>query len=57
MSDRELNKYLKKAKKLKLEVSKSKKASRKFLVEMGVLTKNGNPTNRYAHLCTVQDPD
>ena len=38
--------------KYKEKVSKSKKFSKKFLLELGVITKNGNLKSNYKHLCT-----
>ena len=56
MSSKELNKYLKKLDKLNKQVSSSKVASRKFLVDMGVITKKtGKVTKAYQSLCTPQD--
>jgi hypothetical protein len=54
MSDKELNEISLKIKRLKKEVTKSKAASRRFLIEMGVLTPKGNITRRYQHVLCIQ---
>jgi len=35
----------------KAEVSKTEESSKKFLVELGVITKKGNRTKHYKNLC------
>ena len=53
MSDKELEKCLKQIKEFGEKVARSKSASRKFLIEKGVITPKGNITKRYQGvLCT-----
>ena len=40
-----------------LEVTKSKAASKKFLVDIGVMTKKGNLTKNYRALCTLKEQE
>ena len=49
---------LKKAlKTYKKRVTSSKKASRNFLIELGVFTKNGKVRKEYKNLCIPPDQD
>jgi|GEM_PF-1662330 hypothetical protein len=52
MSDKDLNNYLKKLDSFNKKVSSSKTASRKFLRDMGVLTKSGKVSKSYQSLST-----
>jgi len=40
-----------------LELTKSKAASKKFLVDIGVMTKKGNLTKNYRALCTLKEQE
>jgi hypothetical protein len=51
MSESDKKQLLKELKDYKKEVTSSKKASRKFLVELGVVDKDGNKTKAYENLC------
>jgi hypothetical protein len=42
--------------KKKLELSRSPKKSRKFLVELGIVTPKGNLKKNYRHLCIPTEP-
>jgi len=48
MSDKEMMNGLKEYQK---KVTSSKEASRKFLIELGMVDKNGNLTAHFQHLC------
>jgi hypothetical protein len=51
MSNSEKKELLKELKQYKKEVTASKKASREFLVNLGVVDKDGNKTKEYKNLC------
>ena len=40
-----------------IEVTKSKAASKKFLVDIGVMTKKGNLKKNYRALCTLKEQE
>jgi len=55
MSDKELKDYQAKLEKFTQKVTKTESASKKFLVEKGVITPSGKITQRYKGvLCTPQ---
>ena len=55
MTDKERKEFLKILNDKIEEVSNSQMAARKFLVDLGIFTKNGNLTKRYKHICIPQD--
>ncbi|HEX5154284.1 MAG TPA: hypothetical protein VFW07_22705 [Parafilimonas sp.] len=57
MSDKEREEFIKALKTQTEKLSKNKKASRKFLVDVGIITKKGNLRKPYKHLCIPQDQD
>lgn len=57
MSQQEREKFEKAAKSYKKRVTSSQKASRRFLIELGIFTETGKLRDRYKHLCIPQDQD
>ncbi|UCS95034.1 hypothetical protein KZP23_08500 [Echinicola marina] len=55
MEDKELDNFINILEQYKVKVSKSKSASRKFLVELGIVTEKGNLKKNYKHLCIPQE--
>ncbi|MEQ8881297.1 MAG: hypothetical protein RLQ12_16755 [Cyclobacteriaceae bacterium] len=51
MSEKEKKDMLKGLKAYKKQVAASKESSRKFLVELGVVDKDGKRTKHFKHLC------
>lgn len=51
MSRKEIKEMVKGLKAYKKEVTSSKEASRQFLIELGVVDKDGNRTEHFKHLC------
>lgn len=51
MSDSEKKELLKELKNYKKRVTASKKASQKFLVDLGIVDQQGNKTKEYKNLC------
>jgi len=49
--NKEIDKFLIALEKYKAEVTKTEESSRKFLIELGVITKKGNRTKHYRNLC------
>ena len=56
MSEREIKEMVKGLKAYKKKVTASKEASRNFLIELGVVDKDGNRTEPYKHLPTPTGP-
>lgn len=52
MTDKEIKEMVKGLKAYKKKVTASKEASRKFLVELGIVDKKGNIQEPYKPLCT-----
>lgn len=57
MSDKDRKEFIVILEQYKSRLSKDKEASRKFLVDVGIVTKNGNLREPYKHLCIPQDQD
>jgi len=57
MSDRERKEFIEALKAHTQKLSKDKKASKKFLVDAGIITDKGNLRKPYQHLCIPQDQD
>lgn len=55
MTNQERQKFAQILEKYKEKVSHSQESSRKFLVELGVVTEKGNLKKNYKHLCIPQD--
>ena len=55
MTDKERQEFLKLLETYKNKFSKSEKAAKKFLIEIGVYTEKGNLTKNYKHLCIPQE--
>jgi hypothetical protein len=55
MNDIKVDSLIQKLEKYRIRLSKSKKKSKKFLVEVGVLTAKGNLKNNFKHLCIPQE--
>jgi hypothetical protein len=55
MTEKEKSDLKRALKEYKKEVTSSKKASQKFLVELGVFTKKGNVRKEYKNLCIPPD--
>jgi len=51
MADSEIKDFVGILEQYKEKVSRSKSASRKFLVELGIVTNKGNLKKNYRHLC------
>ncbi|SEM65463.1 hypothetical protein SAMN05216436_106118 [bacterium A37T11] len=49
--DKETEEFAEILKKYKDKFAKSETTSKKFLVELGVITEKGNRTKHYKHLC------
>jgi hypothetical protein len=54
MSQKEREKFASAAKLYQKKVLRSKKASRKFLIELGVFTEAGNVRKQYKGICIPQ---
>lgn len=50
MNDMQIDELIQKLEKYRVRLSKSKKKSRQFLVEAGILTPKGNLKNNFKHL-------
>ena len=57
MSDKEVQEFQEILKAYKKKVTRSKEASREFLVELGVLTEKGNLRKQYKNLCIPQEQE
>ena len=57
MGKEERTKFIETLKKTQKELSKSKEASKKFLVDTGIITEKGNLKKPYKHLCIPSDQD
>lgn len=57
MSEKERKEFSTAIKKYTEKLSKSKKASKDFLVRTGIITEKGNLREPYKHLCIQQDQD
>ena len=57
MSDKERKEFSEAIKKYTSKLSKSKEASKQFLVETGIITEKGNLREPYKQLCTPQEVD
>jgi hypothetical protein len=57
MTHEEIEDLKEKIEKYEKKVTKSKKASRSFLVELGIFTKSGKLTKNYENLCIPLDHD
>ncbi len=55
MSDKERIEFIEAIKKQTQKLSKSKTASKKFLVDTGIITAKGNLRKPYKHLCIPQE--
>ncbi len=55
MTDSEIEKLLVKLEQFRKELENSPSKAKKFLVDAGIITKNGNLRNRYKNLCTPQE--
>ena len=51
MTEKEIEEMKKGLKQYQKKVTSSKEASRKFLIELGVVDKDGNRTEHFQHLC------
>jgi len=49
--NKEIEEFLIALEKYKAEVTKTEESSKKFLVELGVITEKGNRTKHYKNLC------
>jgi hypothetical protein len=49
--NKEAEQFLTAMQKYKTKVTKTEESSKRFLVELGVITKKGNPTKHYKNLC------
>jgi hypothetical protein len=54
MSQQERKEFKKAVKSYKKEVTSSKEASQKFLIELGIFTNNGRLRKEYKNLCIPQ---
>jgi len=57
MTDKERKEFLEILDDKIRELSNSKEASQKFLVDLGIFTKKGNLTKKHKHICIPQDQD
>jgi hypothetical protein len=57
MSEKDHKEFILILQQYKQKLSKSKKASRKFLVDTGIVTEKGNLREPYKHLCIPQEQD
>lgn len=57
MSDKERREFIEALKAETKKLSKDRKASKKFLVNAGIITEKGNLRKPYKHLCIPQDQD
>ncbi len=55
MEDRKVDELVAKLEKYRIELTKSQKKSKKFLVDVGVITPNGKLAKNYKHLCIPQE--
>ncbi len=56
MSDKEIQQNLEKLRKFREKLSGDKEASRKFLINAGIINSSGNLTEPYQNLCLPQEP-
>jgi hypothetical protein len=52
----EVNDFVKIINTYKKEVTKSQKSSKRFLIELGVISEDDKPTENYKHLCIPENP-
>jgi len=52
MSDKNIQNLVAKLEKYKIQLTKDESKSKAFLKDAGIITKNGNLTKNYKHLCT-----
>ena len=57
MSDQERSEILKSVEKTKKKLAKDEKASKDFLIDLGIYTRKGNLKRNYKHLCIQPDQD
>ena len=57
MSEKELKEFQDVLENYRKKVTKSKEASRKFLIELGIFTAKGNLRKPYKHLCIPQEQE
>lgn len=57
MSEKDHQEFIVILEQYKQKLSKSKKASRKFLVDTGIVTAKGNLREPYKHLCIPPEQD
>ena len=57
MRDKERKEFIVILEQYKSRLSKDKEASRKFLMDVGIVTKKGNLRQAYKHLCIPYDQD
>lgn len=57
MSDKEIRELHQMLEAYKKKVTRSKATSKKFLVELGVITEKGNLKKNYRHLCIPQEQE
>jgi hypothetical protein len=57
MNDRERKEFIRILQQYKMKFSRSRKASMKFLVDVGILTKKGNLRKPYKNLCIPREQD
>ncbi len=57
MSDKERKEFSEAIKKYTSKLSNNKEASKKFLVDTGIITEKGNLREPYKQLCTPQEVD
>lgn len=55
MEDKKVDELVAKLEKYKEELAKSAEKSKQFLVDVGIITPNGNLTKNYKHLCIPQE--
>jgi len=55
MTDKEVDRLIKEMRAYTKELFKDKEKSKDFLVRAGIITKNGNLTKPYKHLCIPQE--
>ena len=57
LKEKEEDPFITVLKSYQLKVTKSKAASKKFLVDIGVMTKKGNLKKNYRELCTLKEQE
>lgn len=57
MTDKKRQDFIKVLKSYKNEVTKSKKASKEFLVSLGIVTEKGSVTKKYKNICIQEKRD